>query len=225
MNTIRGKNIVCSMLVDSEYYPIFCAKTAEFNVNQDEIETTSVNSGSSREYVPGMMNATLSMTGVTTLDNSNSRVSVLYLMQQSIRRQVRDLIITLTDDNGDDIVISFQAIITATGFTRDVASYSQSSVTFRVTGDINFDTVILPPSPETVYSDYYSITAGISTLTVTDLIGVDILMVARTGSIHNEITGTPTGREFAFNGTTGTITFDSSIPFESGEDVYVEWKE
>jgi hypothetical protein len=225
MNTIRGKNIVCSMLVDSTYYPIFCAKTAEFNINQDEIETTSVNSGSSREYVPGMMNATLSMTGVTTLDNTNSRISVLYLMQQSIRRQVRDLIITLTDDDANDIVISFQAIIVATGFTRDVASYSQCSVNFRVTGDIGFDSIIVPPTPETVYSDYYGITAGISTLTVTDLIGVEILMVARSGSVHEEITGTPTGRQFAFNGTTGTLTFDASIPFNTGEDVYVEWKE
>jgi len=53
MNTIKGKNIVCSMDVGGTFYPIFCSKTAEFTVNQDEIETTSVNSGSSREYVQG----------------------------------------------------------------------------------------------------------------------------------------------------------------------------
>jgi hypothetical protein len=224
MNTIRGKNIVCSLLSDATYYPIFCGKTAEFTINQDEIETTSVNSGSSREYIPGMMNATLSMTGVTTLDNSNDRISVLYLMQQSIRRATHDLIITLTDDNGDDIVLSFQAIITSSSFSRDVASYSQSSVNFRITGDIGFDTVIDPPVILNVYSITLSVTAGANTVSDMGLVGADILQVARTGITHNETTGTPVGRQFKFTSGTGTVTFDSAIPFESGEDVYVEYK-
>src|SRR5574343_56785 len=222
MNTIKGKNIVCSMYVTDNYYPVFCGKTAEFTINQDEIETTSVNSPNSREYVPGMMNATLSMTGVTTLDNTNGRVSVLYLMQQSIRRSVQDLIITLTDDDGSDIVISFSAIITTTGFNRDVASYSNSNVTFRITGPVTFDTVITPPTPEEVFSIYLNTVAGLTSVSDSDLIGVDILQVARTGSTHNETTGTPTGRQFKYTSVSGTISFDASIPFESGEDVYVE---
>lgn len=212
------------MDVGGTFYPIFCSKTAEFTVNQDEIETTSVNSGSSREYVPGMMNATLSMTGVTTLDNSNSRISVLYLMQQSIRRSTQSFIITLTDDTGADVVIDFSAIITTTGFSRDVASYSQSNVTFRVTGDINFDTIITPPAPSEVFSDYFTPTAGLAYITDASLVGVSILQVARTGSTHNETTGTPTGRMFKYTSGTGRIDFDTAIPFDSGEDVYVEWK-
>jgi hypothetical protein len=224
MNTIKGKNIVCSMDVGGTYYPIFCAKNAEFNVNQDEIETTSVNSGSSREYDPGMMNATLSMTGVTTLNNTNGRISPLYLMQQSIRRATQSLIINLTDDDGADVVIDFSAIITATGFTRDVASYSQCSVNFRVTGDINFDTVITPPAPSEVFSIYLSTTAGNTTVSDAALTGKEVLLVAREGSVYNETTGTPTGRYFKFTSGTGTITFDSSIPFNTGEVVYVEYK-
>lgn len=224
MNTIRGKNIVCSMYVTDAYYPIFCAKTAEFTINQDEIETTSVNSGSSREYVPGMSNATLSMTGVTTLDNTNDRVSVLYLMQQSIRRATQDCIITLTDDSGNDVVIQFYAIITSTGFTRDVASYSQSSVTFRVTGNITFDTVILPPVPDVVYSIYLNTTAGQYTVNDSALIDADILQVAREGSTYTEVTGTPSGRQFKFTASTGVLTFDSSLTFNPGETVFVMYK-
>lgn len=225
MNTIKGKNIVCSLLSGSTYYPIFCGKSAEFNVNQDEIEVTSVNSGSSREYVPGMMNATLSMTGVTTLDNTNGRISVLYLMQQSIRRATHDVIITLTDDTGADVVISFNAIITATGFTRDVASYSQCSVNFRITGDVGFDTIITPPVAENVYSFTLDCVEGEISVSDVLLAGVEILQVARTGITHNETTGTPVGRQFKYTSGTGTITFDASIPFNSGEDVYIEWKE
>ena len=224
MNTIRGKNIVCSLYSVDNYYPIFCAKNAEFNLNQDEIEITSRNSGSSREYIPGMMNATLSMTGVTTLDNTNGRISVLYLMQQSVRRSLQQLIITLTDDDGNDIVMSFNAIITATGFTRDVASYSQCSVNFRVTGDITFDSIIVPPTPEVVYSIYLSASTGAYSVSDILLIGADVLQVARTGITHNEVSGTPIGRQFSYDSATGAILFDSSIPFNDGEDIYVEYK-
>ena len=145
-------------------------------------------------------------------------------MQQSIRRSTQDLIITLTDDDGADVVIDFSAIITATGFTRDVASYSQCSVNFRVTGDINFDTIITPPAPSEVFSIYLSTTPEASTVSDAALIGKEILMVAREGSVYNETTGTPTGRYFKFTSGTGLITFDSGIPFNTGEIVYVEYK-
>lgn len=225
MNTVKGKNIVCSMFVTDNYYPVFCAKTAEFTMNQDEVEMTSINSGSSREYTAGMMNAVLSMTGVTARDNSDGKVSITYLMQQSTRRQTHNFAITLTDDEGFDIVISFSAIIITTGFSREVQGYSNSSVTFRITGDVDFDEVILPPAPEQVFSDYFAATAGLTSITDASLVGVDILQVAREGLTYDQTGGTPTGRQFKYTTLTGTIDFDASIPFNTGETVYVEWKE
>lgn len=224
MNTVLGRNVIVSMYVVDGYYPVFCCKDAEFSMSQDEIETTSVNSGTSREYTAGMMSATLTVSGVTTLDNTNSRVSVTYLMQQSVRRQVREMMIVLTDDDSNDIVITFNAIITTTGFSRNTNGYSQSNVGFRVTGNILFDTVIPPPVPETVFSDYFPCTGGSSSISDVSLQGVTILMVARSGDVHEETTGTPGNHEFKYTTGTGDISFDTNNPFNTGEVIYVEWK-
>ena len=224
MNTVKGKNIVISMLSGGLYYPIFCTKTADFTVNQDEIEMTTINSGSSREYTAGMMNASLTVTGVTTLDNTNSRVSVNYLEQQAIRRTTQSFAITMTDDDGNDLVRLFDGIIISTNFNRDVSSYSQSSVTIRVTGGITYDTVVTPPVPEVVYSDYFACVEGETSISDASLIGVDILQVARSGDTHEETGGVPGNHQFKYTTGTGTIGFDVNIPFNDGEVIYVEWK-
>lgn len=224
MNTVKGKNIVISMLSGDDYYPIFCTKTGDLTVNQDEIEMTSINSGSSREYTAGMMNATLTVTGITTLDNTNERISINYLMQQSVRRQTQSFAITQTDDDGNDIVITFDGIIITSNITRDVSSYSQSSVSIRITGDIEFDTIVTPPTPEVVYSDYFSCVEGETSISDASLIGVDILQVARSGDTHEETVGVPGNHQFRYTSVSGTISFYSGNPFNSGEVIYVEWK-
>lgn len=65
-------------------------------------------------------------------------------------------------------------------------------------------------------------TAGETTVVSSTLVGKTILLVARTGSIYKKTTGTPVGREFSFDSTTGTITF--AVAFNSNEDVIVNYK-
>jgi len=223
-NTVKGKNVVISILVSGTYYPIFCCKDAEFTINQDEIETTSVNSGSSREYEPGMMNATLSVSGVTTIDNSEGQISVNYLSQQSIRRQTQDIILTMTANNGTILITSFRAIIVTSGFNRNTLGYSQSNVSFRITGDVEFDTIITPPTVLTVYSIYITCVEGEFSVQDNDLIGVEVIQVARSGDTHEETSGTPGNHQYQFVSGTGTINFYSSNPFNDDEVIYVEYK-
>ena len=220
-NTVRGKNIICSMLIGVDYVPIFCGKSAEFTLNQEEIETTSINSGSFREFIPGMTDGTFTINGVTTSDNTNGRVSINYLLQQSVRRTIRSIKIVMTDDNGNNQVISFNAIIVNSGFNRDIPSYSQSSVSFRITGSITLATIAAPT--ETVQDPIYKTTTpGLFSVTDALLTGATILEVQREGLGYTQTSGTPTGRQFNFTGT--TITFDSSIPFNTGEIVYILYK-
>jgi hypothetical protein len=234
VNTVKGKNAIVSMDISGTFYPVFCAKTAEFVIEQEEIETTNVTSSSDREYVGGMSSALLNMTGVTTIDNTNSRVSILYLMQQAIRRAVQSFKITMTADNATVKVITFDGIIRTTGLQRDVAGFSNSNLTVRVTGAINLGDPVSPPEPpacevqDAIYLD--EPTAGITAgqyIAHSDLLeqaNVVVLGVARTGSTYHYTSGTPVDLQFTTDLPNGDIIFSSLIPFNAGEWVYILYK-
>lgn len=232
-NRVQGKNIIGSMNIDDTYYPIFCGKTLSFNLDQDELETTSVNSGVSREYIAGMANAVMNITGVTILDNTESRISIAFLQQQSIRQAVQEWQIQLTDDDGSIIYYLFEGIIRNTSFTKALPGYSQSDLTVRITGDINITTIAPPPppgSPEIIYSDWWTMDAGntyidgLSDVHGYGLQGVTILEVDREGANYDIITsGTPGNRQATHNNTTGVISFDPTNP-SMGETVFVLFK-
>jgi hypothetical protein len=235
-NQVLGKNVIVAMNISGIYYPIFCGKTAELPLEQDEIEVTHVNSGSSREYVPGMSNFIMNITGITVLDNTESRVSVLYLMQLAIRRSINTYRMLFTDQDGDTAAITFSAFIRNTIVSRDVTQWSQSSLTLRVTGDLTFSSIIPPPvvseceQEPTIYT-----TLAEGAISVTDALlipGVGetiiILHVSRSGLTYYETAGTPGNLEFLYTSGTGTITFQSTNPGNPAapdlEPVSIEYK-
>lgn len=205
------------MVIDGNAYPVFCCKTWEFPYDQDEVEVTHINAGAERVYIPGMSSAMLSVTGITSLDNSEGKVSINYLMQQAIRRQIHTLRLTQTDDEGGTLQIEFNAFITNTTLSKATGSYSQSSATFRVTGSMTFSSVITPPVP----SDCEE--TGRVNLTIPEgdtmgqdavLIGADVevLLVSVEGTIYDATTGTPGNRTYRHDSTTGEIILDPTNP-------------
>lgn len=235
-NRILGRNVVTEMLVDGVYYPIFCGKSAELTLNQDEIEVTHVNSAISREYVPGMSNATLNISGVSILDNTESRISNVYLMQEAIRRSINTYRMRFTDQDGDTGSITFSAFWTTGSISRDVVAWSQSTVTMRITGELTFGSVVVPPSPpaceveDTIYTVLAEGAVSVQSALLIPGVGetITILHVSRSGVTHYETTGTPGNLEFKYDSSLGTITFDASNPGNPAmpdlEPVSVEYK-
>lgn len=228
MNVVKGKNVVFSIAIDAVYYPIFCAKTAEFVQEQDEIEVTSIDSGSSKEFVAGMMSAYVTLSGVTVSDNSDGKIAITYLMQQAARRTTFAMKCVLTDDDAGTIQASFNVFIKSNTLTRDRIGYSQSSTTFRITGGITWTPVVGPPTPEDEFAIYLNMTAGQNSVSHASLDGVTVLQVQREGVGHTEVAGTPTagGREFKYTDGvgTGTITFDANQPALVTEVIYVLYR-
>ncbi len=224
-NIVQGKNVIVSLFYDGEYYPIFCAKTMALTQTQDVFEVTSVNSGNDREYEPGMTTTTLDVSGVTTLDNVGGKISILYLMQLAQRRAIQELRVRLTDNNGDQKDVTFDAIITSNSFDKTLGGgLSNSNTSFTVTGPITIDDPVGPPAPIVVQDPLY-IDGVEGQYTVSDPLleaaGVEILEVQREGIGHDPTSGTPGNRQFKFTGGTGNgiIEFDSSNPFNSGPEV------
>ena len=224
-NRVKGKNVIIELLISATYYPFFCGKTMEFTPTQQLVEITSVNSTVSREYQPGMRSTTLSIAGVTVLDNTENRIAVSYLMQ--IMGTTKTMRIRLIDDDGDGIAITFSALITSLGLSRSFGSYSQSSVDMTVTGDVTVTTIEPPPGIVCFETPLYiDCVAGENSVQDAGLDNdtAEILTCCRSGLQHNETSGTPGNQEFKFAPSSGTVTFDSTNPFNTGEVIYVLYK-
>lgn len=216
------------MLVDGVYYPIFCAKSGELVLEQDEIEVTYINSGSFRDFIPGLNGGTFTATGITSLDNSESKISITYLMQQAIRRVIWPLRTLLTDDDGGTLQITYNAFVTNTTLSKQTGSYSQSSVVFRITGAIEFSSVITPPvAPICQVQDTLNLTLAEDATTIVSATLIDpntvILAVFREGTEYYQVPSSPGNRQYSIDITTGTITFQSPGN-PGGEGVEVVWQ-
>jgi hypothetical protein len=224
-NRVKGKNVIIELLISATYYPFFCGKTMEFTPTQQLVEITSVNSTVSREYQAGMRSTTLSIGGVTVLDNTENRIAVSYLLQ--IMGTVKTMRIRLIDDDGDGIAITFSALITSLGLSRSFGSYSQSSVDMTVTGDVTV-TVIEPPPGIVCFEPPLYIDCVAGEYIVSDpLLDNDtavVLEVCRSGLQHNEVGGAPGNQEFRFTNSNGHVQFDSTNPFNTGEVIYILYK-
>ena len=119
-NHVQGKRVEVFLDISGTYYPIFCGKTMSFSLEQDELETTSVNSGAYREYIAGMANATLEVGGVTIIDNTSSRIAITYLQTKSVQRALHNWKIKLTADNGTIKYYLFSGIIRSTSFDKTI---------------------------------------------------------------------------------------------------------
>lgn len=232
--TVKGKNIVLSMDIAGTFYPVFCGKTMDLTTEQEEIETTHVNSSSDREYVAGMSSSLCTITGITTIDNTNGRVGILYLKQQAVRRVVQSFRIRFTADDATVKDATFDGLIRTTGVSRDITGYSNSNLVIRVTGAINYGDPIAPPTPPDcevedaiyLYESDGGITAGQNTAH-SDLLeqaGVEILMVVRTTDVQTYTSGTPTDSQFTTDLANGDIIFSSLLPFNEDEWVYILYK-
>lgn len=228
-NTILGTDVVAQIEIDGEWFPVFCAKSVSLNVNQGEIETTDVNAANARSFLPGISDSTVNVSGVTELNNDEGRVSIFYLLQSSIRRQIFPWRIIFENQDGDTQTVSFDAFLLNGLVDGTVSQFSQSNITYRVTGEFQFSEIVPPPSaPICEVEDplYKTVVAGQNSVSDSLLTqsGVEILEVQREGLGQVQTTGTPGNREFRFIAGTGTIEFSSSIPFEAGEIIYILYK-
>ena len=229
---VRGQNMIASIKVSGTFYPVFCAKSCSFEMTNEIINKTSVNDGLFTKRRVRRTEWSGSASGVLVTNNDGDRFSPFYLLQDSVRRSSRTWQFEFTNLDGDVKTIEGDALIQNLPISGDVQSFVQCTVNIIGTGafsiDVSSSSIV---SDENVDSDYWSTTAGansVSGLSVDgkSLQGKTILAISREGTIYDPITsGSPTNRIALFNSATGTITFDSNIPFNPSETVWAMWKD
>lgn len=223
--TIWGNNAILQILISGTYYDVFCAKSFSLDWVQDEIEKTSINSGTSREYMLGMGSGTCSVSGVTKIDNTEGETNYLYFFQLAVRRSELPLRVYLESQDGTTKQITFTGIITGLGLTGDVEQFSQSTMNIRITGDPTIEDVDTPPGLDEFDEIDLTLSEGATSVTNTILDNVEVYLVTREDGIYYETTGTPVGAQFKYSDASNAIEFDANLPGNAGgERVHIFFK-
>lgn len=228
MQNIFGNNVIVSLLVDAVYYPVFCGTDMELRVKQDVVLATSANTGIARKKkLRGLYEWTVTVSGLSKIDNSDGQISFFYLLQESVRGTEQDIKVEFEDEDGNDQEITGTVIIPDLGINGPATDFSTADVTFEGSEEFEMNPVS-PPVPTdceqaTIYIDCV---AGEFTVhsDLLEAAGVVILAVARSGQVHYETSGTPVSLEFKPDLPNGDIIFDSTNVFNADEWVSVEYK-
>lgn len=229
---VQGRNMIASIKVGASWFPVFCAKSCSFDFTNEIILRTGVNDGLFPKRRVRRSDWSGSAAGVLVTDNTANRYSPFYLLQDGVRRSEREWQFEFTNEDGDVKTIEGTALIENLPISGDVSGWVQASVNIVGTGafviDASPSSVVVD---ENVDSDYWNTTAGTNSISGNsvngkNLTGKTVLAVAREGTVYDPIfSGTATNRLARVNSAGGSVTFDTNIPFNPGETVWVMWKD
>ena len=232
--SVFGNDVVASIKVSGTYYPVFCAKSCSFELSNEIINRTGVNSGLGVLRRVRRTEFRGSVSGVTVTDNTNDRYSAFYLLQEAVRRSENDWQFDFVNLDGESVTISGTFITEGITLTGDVATFSQSSVNIIGCGVPVIDDSPSgggsPGTDEDVDSDWWNNTEGKNNLTGNSqggksFAGKQVLAVSRSTRDYYVITsGTATNDKVRHDTSFDVLIFDVNNPFVEGETVWVMWK-
>lgn len=223
MKILTGKNALMSIKVEETWYPCLCAISCRFFFDHEEILISSRNSGKYTERMTRFMDWGFDITGLTKIDDSDGQKGFFYLAQASVRGTSQYVRIRYTDDDGNTNDVFGYVLIKQGELASTVGAFSVASLYFPGTGEPDLGTVT-PGTPLNIYKLYLEPTEGAFEVSHADLGGViDVKLVEREDGGYRVVAAAPTGRQVVYTDltTSGKLTFDSALPFNSGEIVYI----
>lgn len=230
MEPIHGNDILLSIKVGTEFFPVLCATDMTFQCSQDVVLATTVGTGIwRRKRLRNLSEWSVSITGLSKIDNTDGQVSFFYLLQENIRGAEQTIQI-LFDVDGDTQVLEGIVIIPDLSINGNVSSFADVNATFLGAGEVTIQEAVSGVESgicEELVSDTWVTTEGLISITGPgnegrSFAGMEILQVDREGIQHDFTSGSPGNRQFTYDGT--LISFDSTNPFNAGETVFVLWK-
>lgn len=231
MEPVHGKDILLSIKIDTTFYPVLCAIDMTFQCSQEVLLATSVDTGIwRRKRLRNLSEWSVSVSGLTKIDNIDGQVSFFYLLQQNIRGAEQIIQIMFTDYDLNTQVLEGMVLIPELSINGNVSSFSDVSITFEGTGEVTIQQAVsgvVSGVCEDLTSDTWLVTAGQTSISGVgqqgrSFAGKEILEVDREGLQHDYTSGTPGNRQYGYNGT--LISFDPTNPFNAGETIFVLWQ-
>ena len=206
--------------------PFGASTNCTFNTSVDQVEITTLATGSYKEYIGSQINWDVSVDGLIAL-SGYSYLSLLSKLQNKESIEVR---FSIDNDNADGSDTYGYSVIAGTcnivsldinGPMENASSYSaslQGTGAYAITGTqvISGGTSL---TVSTMNSYSYTAAGGETSVTFLAAIGSTCISVTRGGVEVRLIatSGVPTDENVTFNSATGVLTFATARPLESDE--------
>jgi predicted secreted protein len=208
--------------------PFGASTNCTFNTSVDQVEITTLATGSYKEYIGSQINWDVSVDGLIAL----SGYSYLSLLSKLQNKQSIEVRFSIDNDNADGTDTYGYSVIAGTcniisldinGPMENASSYSaslQGTGAYSITGTqvIDGGSTI---STSSVNSFSYTAAGGETSVTFAGAIGSTCISVTRGGVEVRTIatSGVPTDENVSFNSATGVLTFATARPLEVDEFV------
>lgn len=229
MNIINGKDVILYFTYNGLDQVICCAQSCTLNTNANIGETSTLNSGKWKTFIGVNLEWDGVCEGLCSLD---ANISISQIRQVQFSLQPIAIKFVSTDMNGLTEIFSSTCIITKVTNGGTAGTPSDYSVEIKGIGDIGSEvSVTVPPGCEVLWYYYDGVGGEFSTGAIATLAGHDIdgflfrdgIQYRPSGALHDG-SGTPVGKEFSYNKTTGAIGFDTTGPaLEIGEHLDIPY--
>lgn len=225
---VQGRNVNVEALINDVWIVIGCAYACSFEFENELIGKTDVNAGLFRKKRVRISDTRGSVQGLTTLENSATRLTAFHFLQEAVRRTENDMRFVFEDDGGNTRYIQALFLVRSLQLTGDTSGFSEFDLQLEGTGNISIGTVDPVPDvqcPE-LFSDTWEMAEGETSVSGPGLsgrsfTGADVLEVDREGTQYDYSATAPGNREYGYDGT--EVSFENGA-VEGGERVFVVWK-
>ena len=222
MAKVQGKDVAVYIYVGGQWLLYGCALSCSLDVQTDFVETTFLDSGKYRDFVPTVNSFTGEISGLVNLEEPDL-LSLPDLRQKQLNHE--KLYMTFQREDMDGNIYSDQCYFFISS-SKDDASFdglNSFSISLRGTGAITqvFTPITIGGSKVTRLQ--FTLPANVTTITRTELIGKDVLEVVRDGIGNSKLitTGSPTNKECLVENTTGDLTWAIPSADDGTEECYV----
>lgn len=146
-DVIHGEDFIIEVLVGAAYKVMLCATDGTLRYTQEIITTTTENSGIWKGKAPRLNEATLSVSGLTPIQDDDTHVSWFYLMSDAVRILPQSIRATFTNGNGETKVISGTAIIASGEITGNADDFASSTIEFEFSDALTMSDEVTPGPP------------------------------------------------------------------------------
>lgn len=213
--------------------PFAAATNCTFNTSVDQVEVTTTNSNSYKEYLGSQINWNITADGFIALADY-SYLSLLTKLRLKEQIVVKFQIDNDNDDGSGTLGYSvFTGVVNIVNLDMSgpVEGASTYSVTLQGTGAYTISGTQVTPGGVVVTGSNvvmfdYTAAGGETTVTFAGAIGLSCVTVTRGGIEVRTIqtSGVPTGENVTFNASTGTLTFATARALESDEFIRALFK-
>ena len=162
MTPVFGNNVQVYLLISGVYYPALCGTDCSFKEEKEQVEASTITSGSFKEWRVRMISWSIDVSGLSKINNTDGQIAYFYLLQASVRMEAQTIKVKFTDAEGNTTEINGTCYILNSSITGPAANFANASITFLGTGPYDPSIIAGPGAPAAVdvKSDWWQTVNG-----------------------------------------------------------------